>query len=47
MGGQPIISFRKVNKWFGSLHVLRDITLDIYEGEVVVIFGPSGGGRAR
>ncbi|GEM_PF-3433688 len=37
MGPRPIISFRQVNKWFGSLHVLRDITLDIYEGEVVVL----------
>jgi len=36
----------KVNKYFGDLHVLRDIDLTIGEGEVVVIIGPSGSGKS-
>ncbi len=44
--GEPIISFREVNKWFGKLHVLRDINEDIYAGEVVVVIGPSGSGKS-
>jgi len=43
---QPIISFRKVNKWYGSHHVLKDITMDVHEQEVVVICGPSGSGKS-
>jgi ABC-type polar amino acid transport system ATPase subunit len=40
------IAFAGVNKWFGSLHVLRDINLAIAEGEVVVVIGPSGSGKS-
>src|SRR5262245_14681869 len=42
----PAISFRHVNKWFGDNQVLRDVSLDIDEGEVVVICGPSGSGKS-
>ena len=41
-----MISFRKVNKWFGPLHVLRDIHLEIEKSEVAVICGPSGSGKS-
>jgi len=35
-----------VNKWFGALHVLRDIDLTIVAGSVVVVCGPSGSGKS-
>jgi len=41
-----VIEFRKVNKWFGSLQVLKDIDLTIHQGEVVVVCGPSGSGKS-
>ena len=41
-----MVSLRQVNKWFGPLHVLRDVSLDVPEGGVVVIAGPSGSGKS-
>jgi polar amino acid transport system ATP-binding protein len=41
-----VIEFRDVNKWFGPLHVLKDINLRIEAGEVVVVCGPSGSGKS-
>ena len=41
-----IISCEDVHKWFGSLHVLRGISLEVQKGEVVVICGPSGSGKS-
>jgi len=35
-----------VNKWFGDLHVLKDIDLRVARGEVVVVIGPSGSGKS-
>jgi general L-amino acid transport system ATP-binding protein len=40
------ISMEKVNKWFGALHVLRDVTITVAEGERVVVCGPSGSGKS-
>ncbi len=41
-----MIEFRGVNKWFGPLHVLKDIDLRIEAGNVVVVCGPSGSGKS-
>ncbi len=41
-----MISFKKVNKWFGKLHVLQDIDLEVAKGEVMVVCGPSGSGKS-
>jgi polar amino acid transport system ATP-binding protein len=41
-----IVKAEKVNKRFGSLHVLKDIDLEVRRNEVVVIIGPSGSGKS-
>ena len=42
----PVIELKHVNKHFGDLHVLKDISLKVQKGEVVVIIGPSGSGKS-
>ncbi|MGG5820147.1 amino acid ABC transporter ATP-binding protein [Falsiroseomonas sp. HW251] len=42
----PAIVLDSVNKWFGALHVLRDINLQVATGERVVVCGPSGSGKS-
>jgi polar amino acid transport system ATP-binding protein len=41
-----LIRFVGVNKWFGALHVLKDVDLDVAAGEVLVVCGPSGSGKS-
>ena len=41
-----MIAFSKVNKWFGDLHVLKDIDLEVAAGQVMVVCGPSGSGKS-
>jgi general L-amino acid transport system ATP-binding protein len=36
----------KVNKWYGTMHVLRDVTLNVAQKERVVVCGPSGSGKS-
>jgi glutamate transport system ATP-binding protein len=42
----PMIKLAGVDKYFGALHVLKNITLDIPKGQVVVVLGPSGSGKS-
>ncbi len=46
---EPIISLRNVNHYFGTgesrKHALKDITLDIYPGQLIICTGPSGSGK--
>jgi len=42
----PMVDIRGLNKWFGTLHVLKDIDLRVEEGQRIVICGPSGSGKS-
>lgn len=42
----PILSLKKIRKSFGDLEVLKDVSLDVYLGEVVAIIGSSGSGKS-
>ncbi|HJI97731.1 MAG TPA: amino acid ABC transporter ATP-binding protein [Collinsella intestinalis] len=41
-----MIELRHVDKHFGDLHVLKDVSLSVGKGEVVVVIGPSGSGKS-
>ena len=41
-----MVEIHDVQKWFGELHVLQDINLNVDRGEVVVLIGPSGAGKS-
>ncbi len=43
---QPIILCRDVHKWYGNFQALKGIDMEVYKGEVIVIFGPSGSGKS-
>jgi general L-amino acid transport system ATP-binding protein len=45
-GGEKIIEIEGLNKWFGDFHVLKDISMSVNKGEVVVVIGPSGSGKS-
>ena len=42
----PSIQITGLNKWFGAFHVLRDIDLEVAQGERIVVCGPSGSGKS-
>ncbi len=44
--GEPLVVITNVNKNFGDLHVLKDISTTVGRGEVVVVIGPSGSGKS-
>jgi len=44
--GRPMVAMHDVEKHFGSLHVLKNIQLDVPAGQVVIVLGPSGSGKS-
>ena len=42
----PLVEMVNVDKYFGALHVLKDINLTISRGEVIIVIGPSGSGKS-
>ena len=43
---QPVIEIKEMHKWFGTFHVLKNISLKVNQGERIVICGPSGSGKS-
>lgn len=43
---ESVIAIEGLNKWFGAVHVLKDVSLSIGKGEKVVVCGPSGSGKS-
>ncbi|MFD1617973.1 amino acid ABC transporter ATP-binding protein [Rothia amarae] len=41
-----MVQLKSVNKHYGSLHVLKDINLEVGKGEVIILLGPSGSGKS-
>lgn len=42
----PAVQVRRLNKWFGTFQVLKEIGLEVRQGEQIVICGPSGSGKS-
>jgi general L-amino acid transport system ATP-binding protein len=43
---EPIIQIQDMNKWYGQFHVLKNINLNVRQGERIVLCGPSGSGKS-
>ena len=44
--GEPLVRLEGVHKWFGNLHVLKGVDLTMQQRDVMVVIGPSGGGKS-
>ena len=44
--GETVILIEGMHKWFGNFHALKDIDLEVFQGEKIVICGPSGSGKS-
>ncbi|VAW05727.1 Oligopeptide transport ATP-binding protein OppD (TC 3.A.1.5.1) [hydrothermal vent metagenome] len=46
ISSEVMIEVNKMNKWYGSFHVLKDVDLTVHKGERIVVCGPSGSGKS-
>ena len=46
VGEEPILRIQGLSKAFGTEKVLRDLSMEVYEGEIVILMGPSGSGKS-
>ncbi|BAP41411.1 amino acid ABC transporter ATP-binding protein [Pseudomonas sp. 21LCFQ02] len=46
LGAEGMIRLEGVHKWYGQFHVLKDINLNVRQGERIVLCGPSGSGKS-
>jgi phosphate transport system ATP-binding protein len=44
--GDPLVSVRDLNLWYGAKHALRDVNFDLYPNEILAFIGPSGCGKS-
>ncbi|MEM2819345.1 MAG: ATP-binding cassette domain-containing protein, partial [Nitrososphaerota archaeon] len=42
----PLLKLRNIHKYFGKVHALKGIDLDIYEGEIIGLIGDNGAGKS-
>ncbi|MGZ6274315.1 MAG: ATP-binding cassette domain-containing protein, partial [Candidatus Limnocylindrales bacterium] len=42
----PLVEMRNINVSFGGVHAVRDVTIDLYAGEVVGLVGGNGAGKS-
>ena len=45
MSGTPVLEFRDVNTHYGPVHVLKDVNLEVYAGEIVCLLGGNASGK--
>ncbi|MCS7125899.1 MAG: ATP-binding cassette domain-containing protein [Aigarchaeota archaeon] len=43
---RPLLSLRNIHKYFGKVHALKGVDLDIYEGEIIGLIGDNGAGKS-
>jgi ABC-type polar amino acid transport system ATPase subunit len=46
LADEKLVEVKSINKWFGDLQALDDVSLDVQSGKVMVIIGPSGSGKS-
>jgi len=46
LGASNIIEISELNKWYGDFHALKNINMNVKEGEIIVVCGPSGSGKS-